>query len=291
MNSLLQILFTLGEFRHSVFLMDIPDDIEEDKISFALQKVFYELQNGSTVVKTKKLTKSFGWDSADAFTQHDVQELNRILCSHLEESMRKRNGKNKISELFEGKLLNYIECVNVPYKSTREEPFFDLSLTVKGNETIYESFDKYTEVELLNGDNKYRADGYDELQEARKGVKFLSLPPVLQLHLKRFEYDYMRDVNVKINDRFEFPEELDLRKYVSKSDGTEIYVLHSVLVHVGDVHAGHYFVFIQPDADTRQWYKFDDETVTRVDEKEAIEDNFGYVRTAPLLTFTRRTFR
>mmetsp|Transcript_11358 Transcript_11358/g.34759 ORF Transcript_11358/g.34759 Transcript_11358/m.34759 type:complete len:1181 (+) Transcript_11358:85-3627(+) len=275
MNSLLQVLYTLGDFRQSVYLMDLPEDMGDDKISFALQKVFYELQNGSTVVKTKKLTKSFGWDSADAFQQHDVQELNRILCSHLEDAMRKRNGRNKISELFEGKLLNYIECINVPYKSTREEPFFDLSLTIKGYSNLYESFDKYTEVEILDGDNKYQADGYNELQEARKGVKFLRLPPVLQLHLKRFEYDFVRDMNVKINDRFEFPAELDLNKYVENSNGSEIYLLHSVLVHVGDVHAGHYFVFIRPYAENKQWYKFDDENVTRVSERDAIEDNFG----------------
>ena len=32
---------------------------------------------------------------------------------------------------------------------------------------------------------------------------------MLQLHLKRFEYDWARDTLVKVNDRHEFPEELD----------------------------------------------------------------------------------
>lgn len=35
-------------------------------------------------------------------------------------------------------------------------------------------------------------------QDARKGVLFLDFPPVLQLQLKRFEYDYMRDTMVKV---------------------------------------------------------------------------------------------
>ena len=35
------------------------------------------------------------------------------------------------------------------------------------------------------------------VQDARKGVQFESLPPVLQLHLKRFTYDLDRDMNVK----------------------------------------------------------------------------------------------
>ena len=39
-------------------------------------------------MSTKDLTRSFGWDTADAFQQHDVQELNRILCDRLEEKMK-----------------------------------------------------------------------------------------------------------------------------------------------------------------------------------------------------------
>lgn len=47
-----------------------------------------QLQFGKTPVSTKDLTQSFGWDTSDAFQQHDVQELNRILCDRLEEKMK-----------------------------------------------------------------------------------------------------------------------------------------------------------------------------------------------------------
>ena len=36
-----------------------------------------------------------------------------------------------------------------------------------------------------------------------------------------------------------------------------LYRLHSVLVHSGGVHGGHYYAFIRPDG--RQWLKFDDD--------------------------------
>ena len=39
------------------------------------------------------------------------------------------------------------------------------------------------------------------LQEAKKGVIFLTFPPVLYLHLMRFQYDPLTDTNVKLNDR------------------------------------------------------------------------------------------
>lgn len=39
------------------------------------------------------------------------------------------------------------------------------------------------------------------LQEAEKGVKFLTFPPILHLQLMRFMYDPQTDQNIKINDR------------------------------------------------------------------------------------------
>lgn len=283
MNSLLQTLFMLDAFRKAVYEMPLTDMENDSDMAYALQKVFYELQFSPSVVRTKKLTESFGWETTDAFTQHDVQELNRILCDHLEEKMKKiaPDRPNTIQQLFQGKLLNYIECVDVDFKSTREETFYDLSLNVKGCRNIIESFEKYTEVEMMDGDNKYRADGFDDLQAAKKGVKFLKLPPVLQLHLKRFEYDFARDAMVKINDRYEFDTEIDLSPYVDKSDGSDKYLLHSVLVHIGDVNGGHYHAFIRPQLEDRpgqqpnRWLKFDDELVTIASEESAVCENFG----------------
>lgn len=285
MNSLLQTLYMLVAFRKAVYEMPLPDlDSSDSDMTYALQKVFYELQFSSTVVKTKKLTESFGWETTDAFTQHDVQELNRILCDHLEEKMKKidPDKPNRIQQLFQGKLLNYIECVDVEYKSTREESFYDLSLNVKGCRGIIDSFEKYTEVEVMDDDNKYRADGFEELQRAKKGAKFLKLPPVLQLHLKRFEYDYERETLVKINDRYEFDTEIDLSPYVERSDGSDVYALHSVLVHIGDVNGGHYHAYIrthsedEPEQELARWLKFDDEHVTIATEKDAVSENFGF---------------
>lgn len=36
-------------------------------------------------------------------------------------------------------------------------------------------------------------------QDAKKGVLFIDFPPVLQLQLKRFEYDFMGDTMVKVS--------------------------------------------------------------------------------------------
>ncbi|KAI3751336.1 hypothetical protein L2E82_22412 [Cichorium intybus] len=48
----------------------------------------------------------------------------------------------------------------------RKESFYDLQLDVKGCRDVYASFDKYVEVERLEGDNKYQAEEHG-LQMAR----------------------------------------------------------------------------------------------------------------------------
>ncbi|XP_074282078.1 ubiquitin C-terminal hydrolase 12 isoform X1 [Silene latifolia] len=281
MNSLLQTLYHIPYFRKAVYHMPTTEnDNPANSIPLALQSLFYKLQYNDTSVSTKGLTKSFGWDSYDSFMQHDVQELNRVLCEKLEDKMKGTVVEGTIQMLFEGHHMNYIECVNVDYKSTRKESYYDLQLDVKGCKDVYASFDKYVEVERLEGDNKYHAEEHG-LQDAKKGVLFLDFPPVLQLQLKRFEYDFMRDTMVKVNDRYEFPLQLDLDrddgKYLAPGADRSVrnlYTLHSVLVHSGGVHGGHYYAYIRPTL-SDQWFKFDDERVTKEDIKRALEEQYG----------------
>ncbi|KAI3862197.1 hypothetical protein MKW92_038947 [Papaver armeniacum] len=163
MNSLLQTLFNISYFRKA--------------------SLFYKLQYGKNRVGTKDLTKSFGWDTHESFIQHDVQELNRVLCEKLEDKMKGTVVEGTIQQLFQGHHMNYTEFINVDYKSTRKESFYDLQLDVKDCKDVYASFDKYVEVEHLEGDNKYYADQQYGLQDAKKGVLFIDFPPVLQLQL------------------------------------------------------------------------------------------------------------
>ncbi len=65
-----------------------------------------------------------------------------------------------ISHLFEGHTVNFVECINVDYKSNRKESYMDLQLDVKGCKNVHDSFVKYTEVEMLDGQNQYKAEGH-----------------------------------------------------------------------------------------------------------------------------------
>ncbi|PWA52381.1 TRAF-like protein [Artemisia annua] len=281
MNSLLQTLYHISSFRKAVYHMPTTEnDMVPGSIPLALQSLFYKLQYSETSVTTKELTESFGWTSDDAFVQHDVQEFNRVLCEKLEDKMKGTAVEGTIQKLFEGHQFSDINCINVDFKSTRKESFYDLQLDVKGCRDVYASFDKYVEVELLEGDNKYRAEEHG-LQDARKKVLFIAFPPVLQLHLKRFEYNVDSTLTSKINDRYEFPLELDLDRESGKylSPGADksvrnLYTLYSVLVHSGGVRGGHYYACIRPTL-SEQWYQFNDEKLTKEDLKRALEEQYG----------------
>eukprot|EP00899_Mesostigma_viride_P016141 jgi/Mesvir1/24528/Mv21868-RA.1 len=280
-NALLQTLHHIPYFRRAVYQMPTAGEASpRTSVALALQCLFYRLQYQDHSVATKDLTKSFGWDRYESSMQHDVHELNRILCENLEEKMKHTVAEGTIQRLFEGHVYSYISCVDVDYTSYLTEPFYDLQLDVRGCRDVYASLDKYVAQEMLEGDNKYRAEHHG-LQVAMKGALFKDLPPVLQLQLKRFEYDAQQDVMVKINDRYDFPQQLDLDKHDrmyltwdADPSVRNLYELHSVLVHSGSVTSGRYYAVIRPGLGD-QWYKFDDEHVTKMSASSALAGHYG----------------
>lgn len=277
LNSLLQSLYFTNTFRKAVYQIPTGDDAEKSNIAWTLQRLFYNLQTNDNPVSTQELTSSFGWESRQIFLQQDVQELSRKLMERLEEKMKGTPAETTLPELFVGKSKTYISCINVDYESSRIEDFWDIQLNVRGNKTLDDSFRDYIQVETLDGENKYDAGQPYGLQDAKKGVIFESFPPVLHLHLKRFEYDINRDATMKINDRHEFPEEFDASPYLSNdADKSEswVYQLYGVLVHSGDLDAGHYYAFLRPEKNGF-FYKFDDDKVIRATTKESLEENYG----------------
>lgn len=315
----LQMLYHINSFRAAVYKLPHEEEVFEKSTTLALQSVFKNLQCSSKEVTTKDLTVAFGWTNAEAFMQQDVQEMMRVLIDKLEDKMKNTNLSGFIKDLFAGTIRSYIRCVNVPYESKRDEDFYDIQLDVKGCEDIYDSFRKYTANEMLDGENQYDAGSVYGKQDAQKGVIFTKFPPVLTIHLKRFDFDMITMGFRKIHDYFSFPEILELDPFLAKDSPPEstavpnVYALHSVLVHSGDVGGGHYYAYIRPsknfkysslltlfegavpadDAEGKQnadnaeanledsdihWFKFNDETVIQVESREAIQHCYGRKR-------------
>lgn len=88
MNSLIQSLYFTNVFRKAVYKIPTEKEDPNNSVALALQRCFYNLQFSDESVGTTELTKSFGWDSLDAFMQHDVQEFSRVLQDNLELKMK-----------------------------------------------------------------------------------------------------------------------------------------------------------------------------------------------------------
>ncbi|XP_023254734.1 ubiquitin carboxyl-terminal hydrolase 7-like, partial [Seriola lalandi dorsalis] len=97
------------------------------------------------------------WETLDSFMQHDVQELCRVLLDNVENKMKGTCVEGTIPKLFRGKMVSYIQCKHVDYRSERIEDYYDIQLSIKGKKNIFESFKDYVATEQLDGDNKYDA--------------------------------------------------------------------------------------------------------------------------------------
>jgi ubiquitin carboxyl-terminal hydrolase 7 len=124
MNSLFQSLYFCNTFRRAVYQIPTENDEPTNSNALALQRVFYNLQYSNQAVGTTEVTKSFGWDSLEAFRQHDVQEFNRVLQDKLEAKMKGTPADGAIKNLFVGKMKSYIKCINVEFESSRSEDYY-----------------------------------------------------------------------------------------------------------------------------------------------------------------------
>jgi len=115
MNSLLQSLYMTPEFRDGVYNIPVEtnSDKQKDSICFQLQSLFACMQlTDKSSIETKALTQSFGWTGAEAFQQHDVQELCRVLFDELESRLKGTQKETLIKDLFQGCMESYVR--NMP---------------------------------------------------------------------------------------------------------------------------------------------------------------------------------
>ena len=277
LNSLLQFLFSVPAFRRIVYSM--PTTGAEDiasSIPLCLQRLFCRMQIGTSACSTQDLTRSFGWKKNEVYQPQDIQEFCRVLIANLEDKLKPTELAGHISGLFLGKWETTIKCKNVDVSQVIYEEFHDLPICVKGFKSLEESLEDEIAPQKLEGQEQYQTEEFGK-QDAEMTSLFAAFPPVLMIQLRRFEHDGQAQRNCKVNDRFEFPTEIDLTKFMTPAAAQtrqNLYELYGVLVHSGSIASGHYYAFLRPTLE-RKWYKFDDTIVSEVTEKEAVEENFG----------------
>ncbi|KMQ48167.1 MATH domain-containing protein [Trichophyton rubrum] len=277
LSCVVQNLYHISLFRKIIY--QAPTAIHEptDK-AWALQHVFCLLQTKSSAISPVKLTDSFGWRAMHLCEPQDAQEFSSILLSCVEKRLEVAPCRDIFKKLFTIRGMTNLSTVNVSYKWSKEEVFTHVELNVRGHRTLVDSFKDYTSAVLFK---EFYTGAIFETKDVIRRNTFSHLPWVLTIYLNRVEFDINAGEMKKITDYHEFPEEIDMSPYLSnevdKSQSWD-YILYGVVVHASGPSNPHYYTFIRPKPDGH-FYKFDDDRVTMATMKEAMNDNFGVIKT------------
>ncbi|KAK4670567.1 uncharacterized protein QC763_212900 [Podospora pseudopauciseta] len=183
-----------------------------------------------------------------------------------------------INKIFGGKLRSELR---VPGNKTSVtlEPYEPLQLDIGAPEirNIIDALKGLTRPETLHGDFN---SPHGKNVKATKQIFIESVPPVLILHLKRFQFDAEgQGGTVKIWKKigypleFEFPQEVLSRSQRNSTvhEGVPRYKLTAVVYHHGkNASGGHYTVDVRRQ-DGREWIRIDDTVIRRVRSEDVAE--------------------
>jgi ubiquitin carboxyl-terminal hydrolase 8 len=177
-------------------------------------------------------------------------------------------------DLFYGIHVSTINTVDTnDVLSASPESFCVLSLSIpikipSGDSSILDCLDEFCKKDRLEGDNAWFNEKTKLKQDIDKGMQFWSLPKLLIIHLKR--WDYMgRKITLKVSSPLS---DLDLSSYVTGYNPDDnIYDLYGICNHHGGSYGGHYTATIKTA--NGSWVNFNDATVTIIDADKVLTNN------------------
>ena len=276
MNSLLQVFFNIIPFRESLLKCECKE--EKKNCLYQIKKLFFSLKYLKTnYFIPEEFTQNFDDEILNVHEQMDVDEFYINIIDKIENRLKNTKNENIIKYFFQGRQNDILTFQNgCTHHRTNTNNFYSIQLQIQNKKNIYESLDSLTEGELMNGDNCIFCPHCNKKLPVLKTQNFKSLPRILLFLLKRFEFNYDTMKKVKINDFYEFPLELDMTKYISEKTGKKgnnIYILKSIVVHMGNCENGHYYSFIKNK--NEKWYEFNDTLIKPFDIKLLGEEAFG----------------
>jgi ubiquitin C-terminal hydrolase len=277
MNSIIQQFFMIPMFRETILSIENKSN---DTVLYQLQLLFsalktyeYKYYNPKPFVIRSGLNFYEQMDADEYFGQFIDRIENDI------KSLYKENEDCPYKELFKFffgiKVLDELKFVDCGHKRYNEFYYNNIQLEIKGCTNIEESLKKFCKIEIMDGDNKINCEVCNIKRTCHKRQIFKSLPNILIIALKRFEFDYDSMIKIKLNDYFEFPFELNMKDYLIE-ENTEVntmFELTGITIHDGVADFGHYYDLIKgPD---EKWYEFNDTSVKEFKKESIPDEAFG----------------
>ena len=278
MNSIIQQFFMIPMFRETI--LSIPN-INNNTILYQLQLLFSALKTYECDYYNPKpfVVKS----ELNFYEQMDADEYFGQFIDRIENDIRnlytEKKEENPYKDLFKFffgiKVIDELKFVDCGHKRFNEFYYNNIQLEIKGFNNIEDSLKSFCKTEIMDGDNKINCEICNIKRTCHKRQILKSLPNILVIALKRFEFDYDSMERIKLNSYLKFPFELDMKDYLiedNKEINTE-YELTGITIHDGMAEFGHYYDLIK--APDNNWYKFNDTRVKIFDIDDIPKEAFG----------------
>jgi ubiquitin C-terminal hydrolase len=179
------------------------------------------------------------------------------------------NDYSEIFNIFYGIHVSQIFNENDELLSTIPETFYSIDLPLpplndNKNPSLEECFKLYTSNEILDNDNMYFDETLNRKIVAKKNILFWSLPKILIIDIKRFNFRMM-----KLQQLLNFPlDNFNLSKYIVGYNPEQyVYDLIGVCNHSGGVIGGHYTSYVR---DKNNWYLCNDSQIIKINDASQI---------------------
>lgn len=123
MNSFLQTLFFIRPIRQATLAIQKQNDVQAPRILNALATVFHDLESSPTSVRTAPLTTAFNWSFRKLWRQQDMQEFSKLFLERIDADFQAVGHPDLIEDIFGGKLISRVKCLDVETESSRLDPF------------------------------------------------------------------------------------------------------------------------------------------------------------------------
>jgi len=277
-NSLMQQFYMIPDVRTAIFDYQASEEAPPMKRSWLpeVQKMFANLQESSREFYNTTDFINLLQGTFDIRDQQDAFEFFNVACDKLETELKGTTREHILNDVFRVEVKREITCTK-EHSTTGVEYFQTLSVEIHKRPNLYEALNGFFEGEKIRD---FKCTGCQAEVEITKQLSIKQLPKTLVIHLKRFQFDVETATRKKIYDRFEYPSELDMKRYLNSesisthTDDQTTYLLKGVVVHKGSADSGHYYSFIQ-DRTSLKWFKFDDKTISDFNVKSLDKETFG----------------
>lgn len=248
----------------------------QEFLGFLLEELHEECDRAAKHASKSQNTKQAG--DADESSGDGWLEVGHKQKAAVTQSSGAITTESPVTRIFGGKLRSEFKVPGNKISVTME-PYQPLQLDIGSPEVhnIVDALKGLTKPESIQGDfNSSRGPNVT----ATKQMFIETLPPVLILHLKRFQYDNLTGATQKIWKKVGYPLDLEIprevfpahqRNTLTGQGGLPKYRLMGVIYHHGkNASGGHYTVDVRRQ-DGREWIRLDDTVIRRVRSEDVAE--------------------